>query len=71
MYDNLLFEKKEHCNVFCFSFGETWFSDGLCFFVHQYQKILPALFLWGIDRNNGFSLKDSGGQLQSAAEALR
>ena len=54
--------KKKHYNVFCFSFREIWFPIGHALYLHQYQKILPALFLWDFGGNNGFTLKNSGGQ---------
>ena len=63
--------KQKTLQRLLFSFGEIWFSDGVRLFLHQYQKILPVLFLWDIGGKNGFSLKNSGGQLQFAAEFLR
>ena len=47
------------------------FSDWVRFFLHQYQKILPALLLWDIGGNNGVSLKTSGGQPQFSTKFLR
>ena len=36
--------KQKTLQRFCFSFGEIWFSDWVRLFLHQYRKILPALF---------------------------
>ena len=66
-----ILKQKKHCNVFCFSFGEIWWSDWVRLFLHQYQKILPALFWWDIGGKNGFSLEDRGGQPQVSTEFLR
>ena len=64
-------ERKNIALVFVFLLGKPGFPMGYAFFCINIKKILTALFLLDTGGHNGFSLKNSGGELQFAAEDLR
>ena len=71
VYDSLRFQSKYIATSFVFLLGKSGFPIGYAFFCISAKKILPALFLWDIGGNNGFSLKNSGGQPQFSTEFLQ
>ena len=65
-------KSKNSCRTMSvvFLLGKSGFTMGTLFSA-SVSKNFTGVFLWDIGGNNGFSLKNSGGQLQFSAEFLQ